>query len=593
MKSNSLLSGLCSLGLLLFGNLSNAQSFERVFFESGTDMNHYSIETTPAGEYVIAGTLFRGGNQDIQVMKLDAAGNLIWTVNLDETDDDRALDLCVDPDGCIVVVGYVEDVDAPGSDTDLYAVKLDPSGTMMFDRQVDGFHTAAGCNVIYSDATGSYIVGGFMGEPYAVPMIGSVSRLLELDMSLNVLNNAEFSTAENKHDNINDIVEVPGGYFITGSTAITGGASPYGSEGVLAVFVDYSFSIVADLSFESTNSEHTGVSAVYDAGTDEVWLMSNNSVIHNPQITQIEDVTSGSPFISTQYYLELDPTYGAHNAAGFKLELSPYNGSETLVAAGLYRTESDIAGNTNSAVPWITEFDRRTGFSFGAFNYPVPSPNFHTHGGGMFSTFSGEHPYFFNQELMIPRPDRLGFTLVAPIEESGNYAIDVVTTLNLSRYDAMPCFERIEYEPIEIDYDPITINDDPQSLVDWIPGYSIPDFGMEEIIYCDEIFEYRGAEQADGGQAGNGQSINMNGTTVNVSPNPVTNDAFIEIYGEELAGSTIALRNAIGQVVVQPIALSGTYYTDRVDMNQLPEGVYFLTLTNADGMVSVTKIIKR
>ena len=591
MKSNSLLSGLCSLGLLLFGNLSNAQSFQRVFFESGTDMNHYSIETTPAGEYVIAGTLFRGGNQDIQVMKLDAAGNLIWTVNLDETDDDRALDVCVDPSGCIVVVGYVEDTLAPGSDTDLYAVKLDPSGAMIADLQVDGFHTAAGCNVIYSNATGSYIVGGFMGEPYAVPMIGSVSRLLELDMSLNVLNNAEFSTGQNKHDNINDIVEVPGGYFITGSTAITGGASPFGAQGVLAVFIDHSFSIMADLSFESTNSEHTGVSAVYDADVDEVWLMSNNSVIHNPQITQIVDVT-GAPFIATEYYLELDPTYGSHNAAGFKLSLSTY-GPETLVAAGLYRTESDIAGNTNSAVPWIVEFERPSGRSLGAQKYPVPSPNFHTHGGGMFSTFSGEHPYFFNQELMVQRPDRRGFTLVAPIEEGGNYAIDVVTTLDLVRYVVMPCFERFTYDPIDRGHDPIFINDDPQGVDDWIPGYSIPDFGMEEIVYCDEIFDYRGAEQVDGEQAGNAQSINMNGTTVNVSPNPVTNDAFIEIYGEELAGSTIALRNAIGQVVVQPIALSGTYYTDRVDMNQLPEGVYFLTLTNAGGMVSVTKIIKR
>ena len=82
--------------------------------------------------------------------------------------------------------------------------------------------------------------------------------------------------------------------------------------------------------------------------------MSNNSVIHNPQISQIRDV-SGGPFISTEYYLELDATYGQYNAAGFKLAMSPTN-PHTLVAAGLFRTKDDYLVNTNSATPWIVEF---------------------------------------------------------------------------------------------------------------------------------------------------------------------------------------------------------------------------------------------
>lgn len=589
MNFKNLIGGICAATALVSTG-ANAQSFERVFYEPGTDMNHYSIETTPHGEYVIAGTLFRGGNRDIQVMMLDASGSLMWTVNLDESDDDRALDVVVDPNGDIVVVGYIQDVLSP-SDADLYVVKLDAAGNFMADLQVDGFHTAAGTNVIYSYASNSYIVGGYMGEPFQVPMIGCVARVLELDMGLNITANTELSTVEFKHASINDIVEVPTGYFITGSTAITG-SSPYGGEGVLAMFLDFGLNVTADLSFESTNSEHVGVSAVYDPDVDEVWLMSNNSVIHNPQISQIRDV-SGSPFISTEYYLELDPTYGSLNAAGFKLDLSPYTEADrpSLVAAGLYRTATDYAGNTNSAIPWIVEFDRSNGSRIGAFTWPAPSPNFHAHGDGLFSTFSGEHPYFFNQELMVPRPDRRGFALVGPKDEGGNYAIDVFTSLELTR-EEMPCFERLDYDPITIGHTDIPVTDYPQVILDMMPNYPIPDFSMDERVYCDELFAYRAPEKTDNNQVKTGSSMNLGEATVSVSPNPVNSSAFVEIYGADLTNNSLVITNSLGQVAFSINLTGGDYYSNRIDMTDLPNGLYFLTLTNAEGAVAVTKLIK-
>lgn len=590
MKKLNAIGSLCAAVTLTIGTGSNAQSFQKTLFDPGSDMNHYSIETTPNGEYILAGTLFRpGGNQDMHVMRLDANGNQIWSIEMDETDDDRALDLVVDPNGDIVVVGYIEDPISP-TDGDMYIVKLDASGNFMGDLVVDGFHTAAATNIIYSNASNTYIVGGYMGEPFQVPMIGCVSRLLELDMGLSIINNLELSTSYNKHDNINDIVETPGGYFITGSMANTV-SSPLGGQGVLAVFVDFGFNVTADLSFESTNHEHVGVSAIYDPAVDEVWLMSNNSIVHNPQITQIVDV-SGSPFINTEYYLYVDPNYGVPNAAGFKLEMSPYDPT-SLVACGLFRTNNDYLGNSNSATPWIVEFERGSGTTIGAYMWPAPSPNFHTHGGGMFSTFSGEHPYFFNQELMIPRPDGNGFTIVGPVEEAGNYGIDVITTINLRNPD-VPCFEPIDCDPYTISHTANPVVDDPQSVVDTSPGYGWPGNGIAEAVWCEAIYDFRIAEENGGAESSNPSSFDMGGITVAISPNPVASSAFIEISGGDLTGHQFVLRNAIGQEMYSSTQLEGNYFSDRIDLSNLPSGIYFLTLSGQDeGVMQVTKLVKQ
>jgi len=392
-----------------------------------------------------------------------------------------------------------------------------------------------------------------------------------------------------RHANINDIVEVPTGYFITGSMANTV-SSPIGGQGVLAVLLDHSLNVNADLSFESTNSEHTGVSAVYDASTDEVWLMSNNSVIHNPQITQIRDV-SGGPFINVNYYLQLDPTYGGTNAAGFKLALSPYNG-KTLVAAGLFRDHQDDQGNFNSSVPWIIEFERYKGSYAGGLIWPVPSPNFNAHGGGMFSTFSGEHPYFFNQEMMVTRPDKQGFTLVGPIKESGFFGIDVVTTLNVR--EAPPCFRDIKFKSNTIPYTLNPVVDMPQSVLQWAPAYDIPDFHMKNYVHCEEIYNYDGYAKADFSIHASPAIMSLsNEGRSSVSPNPVEDLAFIEIYGTDLTNHQFSIRNIFGQTMYHSDLLEGDYFTDRLPMDDLLSGAYFLVLTdNLTGKQNVTKFIK-
>jgi hypothetical protein len=573
--------GLSVALIILSGQHSYSQNFQKTFYEAGADMNHYSIETAPNDDYVIAGTLFREDNQDIHVMRLDPLGNVLWSVSLDETADDRALDVVVDSHGDIVVVGYVSPT--VNTDVDLYAIKLDPSGGFIADLQVEGFATAAGTNIIHSEASDSYIVGGFMGDTLAFPMEGTVARVLELDLALNVINHQEISTDFLKHTSINDIIEVPSGYFITGSVANSVSLT-LGQQGVLAVFLDHSLNIVSNLSFESTNSEQCGVSAVYLTDLDEVWVMSNSSASHNAQINQITDI-GGTPAISPGYYFWQNP----NNAAGFKLTRSPYN-ANSLVAAGLFRENTDNTGLPNSTIPWIIEFDRATGTIIDGFTWPVPSPNFHMHGGGLFSTFSGEHPYFFNQELMVERPDGNGFTIVSPIREGSNYAIDVVTSLALNQQD-MPCFEAIEYEPITLGHSDNTVSLYPEAVVASAPEYSLSSFSISSNVHCERINDNSSIN--DNFEPLIPHLIQLGGATVDVSPNPILNRAFIEISGENLANHQYSVLNSLGEVLFTSPVLDGNHYTKHLDVGDYPAGIYFLMFSNnKNGEMKSCKLIK-
>lgn len=573
------------LGVLGFGITGISQNFQSTIFRSGLDYNHYSIETTPGGDYVCAGTLFdAAGRTDIHVIRLDVNGNIIWERTINQSDDDRALDVLVDPAGDIVVTGYISPtaVNYP----ELYVVKLDGGGNYIADRTIQQFHASAGTNVIYSNSQNTYIVGGFYSEPLSVPLIGNEAMIVEFDMGLNYLNHMQYSSADQEHSAINDIVEIPGGYFITGSVGNASGY-PIGEQGVLAMRLDFSFGITANLTFEATNLDHNGVSLWYDSSLDEILLMSNNSVIHNPQITYIRDV-SGAPFIATEYYLELDPTYGMHNAAGFELQQCDWDPS-TYVACGYFRTQDDGSGSNVHAIPWIVQFDKNTGAQVAGLIWPAPSPNFHAHGGGIFSTFSGEHPYIFNQEIMTLRADRRGYVFIGPRDVGGNFGIDVVTTLQM---EPLPCYERIGYDNISISSVLIPAGDNFTAVTDPTPGAPVDPFNSDFRVFCEELYaacappvEQGGviimdSEIEEHGTASTG-GLSVNPEDFKVSPNPFTTEFNIELTGENLSGQLVLL-NAVGQVVYKSDQLGGNYFRTTVNMEPFEQGIYILKLSNGN-----------
>ncbi|MFT5821128.1 MAG: hypothetical protein ACI8ZM_002377 [Crocinitomix sp.] len=580
-----------ALAITVFNGLTFGQDFEKIISKAGYDFNHYSIETTIEGDYVCAGTLFDpGGMTDIHIFKLQTNGTMIWEKIIDESDDDRALDLVIGDNGDIVVTGYVSTTALHASE--LYIVKLTSAGGFIADHKLDyDGRATAGTNVIKSFHNDHYIVGGWKAAANTYPLISNKALIIEFDHLLQPNGTVRtFKAGLNKHNSINDIVAIPTGYFITGSAGFKSGGIEF--QGVLAIFVDHNFNVNTDLSFESTNHEHIGVSAVFTADNDALYLMSNNSVLHNPQITVFSNVSSG-PAVSHEYYLALDTTYGNYNAAGFHLVESPWS-PDALVAMGYYRTKVDLAANTNSAIPWIAEFESSNGNQLLGKVWPAPSPNFYTHGGGVFSTFQGEAPYIFNQEMFTERADGIGFVLISPITVLTNYGIDLVTITA----STTACFEANDFEVDTLTSRSITTDDHGFGINASAPGYSLTAFTSDSTLFCPAIDHPNNPEDGNnnpdnGAPQSNKPGFGIHDLTINtleVYPNPLVNQLTVSISGENLNGQLI-LTNTMGQVIYQQTIQSQGEFRTEINLENNPKGIYFLRFEDNHNQL-VQKLIK-
>jgi hypothetical protein len=127
----------------------------------------YFNTTTTAG----SSTLTSNGNYDILITKSDLDGNVIWAKNYGAANEERGSGLCVDPTGNIYITGYFTGTTTIGANTytngatwseDSYVAKLDASGNMLWSMLLGNDSYCRGLSVS-CDATGSnvYLLGTF------------------------------------------------------------------------------------------------------------------------------------------------------------------------------------------------------------------------------------------------------------------------------------------------------------------------------------------------------------------------------------------------------------------------------------------------
>ncbi|MFT5823716.1 MAG: hypothetical protein ACI8ZM_004978 [Crocinitomix sp.] len=579
------------LGIVLFSGVSIAQAFQQSLSVAGIDFNHYSIETTDSG-YACVGTLFdaANGNNDIHVFMVNQDGDMMWERVIDESADDRGLDIVFNNLGKLAITGYI----SPGGVGfgELYVATLDLYGNLIDDQAVSGFSSSAGTNIIVTDDGASFIVGGLYADQFAGTVLTSNEALvIEFDPSLNYMNHVQLSTADMDYSSINDIVEIPGqGYFVTGGVGIPFGFPHYANQGVLAMFLSYSLSIQNDLSFESTNSTHVGVSAVYSSSADEIYLMSNSGINHNPQITIIGGVTS-TPAITTNYLLSLDPTYGWHNAAGFELRATAWNQNH-LTVCGYFRTYSDGITNGN-AIPWITEIEKSSGALVQAYTWPAPSQGFSAHGDGIFSTFNGVHPTHYNQEILTERMDGQGFVLVGPHKNNGYFGIDLVTTHGMG---GMPCYDPYSYSATTVNrlaisgivsnVTPIS----PYTVFASANGFGPTVFSVNCLAMKGSLAPIQSDSEVTTEQGVT--SLNeLNEVSLDISPNPFNENFTVRLSGENINGH-LSVRNALGQIVFESSQVIENQFFTEVNTTSFEKGIYLVVLTSPEGILITKKIVK-
>ena len=569
---------LLMITVLLSGGVFG-QAFQKTIYNPEKHFNHYSIENIEGG-YICVGTLFGKDNNDIHIISLSNEGDVLWERVIDRTEDDRGLDVLVDPSNDIILTGYI----SPGGvgSSNLYVAKLDIGGDLIGDRSLintpqvgSPVLMTAGSNIIYSKEEEQYIVGGIITDKMVQPLDYNYCLLVSFDLSLNILETNKIF-AGSGFQSINDIVEVRDGYFITG-----GLKRPDNRQGVLAAVVDYELDITKNFSFDDLKADkHIGVSVLYDEGSDDIYLMSNNSAYHNPQITTIHNVSDNydwctSDISYTSYLLVLDDR-GSFLPAGYKLEPSLTN-PDYLVASGYFKKRESDYGESGTTA-WMVEFDKETGgLKLGMEWAIAPSVGFMDQE-DVLSEYRFNAPLYYNQEMMTKRNDERGYVMITPRLIRKRYSLELMTT-NINKVDG--CFNKIEFRPKQLELRFECIDQSNIDFVQYAPELSIREIENEYAVVCKEGYypKRRDALSTHELEAEN---------TLMVYPNPANKLLTVE-FPDGAENGKIEVIDLAGKVVIQN-DMNAT--TIELNIETLENGIYFIKYSTLNGEVYKSKFVK-
>lgn len=187
-----------------------------------------SIQQTSDGGYIVAGesnsingdVTGNHGNADYWIVKLDPSGNIQWQKSLGGSNRDAANSIKQTSDGGYIVAGESSsnngDVTGNHGNFDFWIVKLDPSGSIQWQKSLGG-SLYDGANSIQQTSDGGYIVAGGASSSN-----GDVTNnhgntdfwIVKLDASGTI--QWERSLIGNLADTAQSIHQIEGGYIVTG-----------------------------------------------------------------------------------------------------------------------------------------------------------------------------------------------------------------------------------------------------------------------------------------------------------------------------------------------------------------------------------------
>jgi predicted secreted protein len=241
----------------------------------------YSLVETSDGGYAIAGETYSygAGGSDFWLVKTDPAGNAQWNQTYGGTDWDEGFSVVETSDGGYVITGYTNSYGA--GNTDVWLIKTDASGTMLWTRTYGGTSGEWGYSVVETSNGGYAITGTTLSYGAG----GYDVWLIKTDASGTAQWTRTYGGTD--HDYGYSVVETSdGGYVITGYTNSYGAGNTdvwlvktdsagtaqwnqtYGGSDY-----DRGYSVV-----ETSNGGYaiTGQTGSFGAGNSDFWLVKTD-----------------------------------------------------------------------------------------------------------------------------------------------------------------------------------------------------------------------------------------------------------------------------------------------------------------------------
>lgn len=432
------------------------------------------------------------------------------------------------------------------------------SGTSMIPHQVICSESAAQVTIVGTE------VAGFMNSSnYAmIPKSGFV-----LGLDINNFNTIIYPPIEMDlppasiwdYDILENVTEVPGwGYFISGSCNAPGS----GEQNLLTMGIDYSGSVMFSNIVDNTNSRFAGSSVMYNPILDVVYLLANNSVIHQFNIAICDPYTG--TFLTPWFRHQLAgyPIGSGVDQNGFRLQQSKAN----MIVVGGYLSAPSGALPQQLTPFQITMKDNLTflaGKVYQSGNNSPLSPSYFEENGNsvldntpdiiVYNRFS-DRTYLVNQNTV-----------------NNGFDLHVSSLLKISKCEKQVTVSTVTTNPVIVG----TGNFNPLPMY---PNPYMPTPGPRPIMQsflCQAI----------------APTLAVNNQEPVLHPNPANDMLNVSMEDETIEG--VSVYDLKGNLVLSQKASARTAGTMTIAVSKLDQGAYIIEITTQEGTIHRERFVKQ
>lgn len=327
----------------------------------------YSLDTYPDGGIIATGIVYSPnitgyhGNGDLYAVRLNPNGTLLWQRAFGGNESDYGLSVKITLDGGSVIIGTTGsntgDVTGYHGNGDLWAIRLSSSGDKVWEKTYGGNLTEEGGDIITTPD------GGYMMVGYSMSIDGDVTGnhgggdlwMIRIDQSGKIL--WQKCLGGSKRDSGSSIIHSSdGNYVMCGNSYSSDGdvTGNHGSSDVWVVKTDANGTILWQKAYGGSKLDW-GHSVIELPGGDLMVAGVTASADGNVKVNHgVGDIWVLR--LSPRGDLIWEKTYGgSYSDNVWKLDSSPRGGA--YLVGETYSVDGDITGNHGDADLWVSEID--------------------------------------------------------------------------------------------------------------------------------------------------------------------------------------------------------------------------------------------
>lgn len=415
------------------------------------------------------------------------------------------------------------------------------------------------------------VVTGFFGSCYAINVSCPLNAgfILRTDFNLNTLWTRELESivpgSAQDFDYINGIVETNDGFLLTGS--VTGENSiGFPQQGVLAHKIDLEGNFQWDTSYLRGNSSDISVDAYYDSGSNEIFMLTNYSVLHNFGVTVLNNSTG---LINTSKSWEANEANFELDFYGFSL-IESASDPNNLIIMG-YRRDFFNGSGIDQSNTFIYEFDKATGNQAGdsyQFLLPYEEPI-----GDEYNFWNGQMPLMYYPDMAMNYVLNSGvvnyFALGYRKDNTAYGNIELFKIDNLNRNVCDNLFLQFNSNPLGpiLPITTVSSGNTPGSDSALTLTFQTPTITQAS---CDPTLSVGSNQMLD----------------VKLYPNPATD--YIFFSGDEV--SFVKIVDSVGRIILESKSFDNS---NGLYVGNLKKGIYFVSVSGFNNQTQAFKLIKK